>query len=251
MHPGAWTIWAGGAGIVALSTTDPYLLVPLGACAYLVQAVHRDERTGMPAWRVFVLVAVAAVAIRSLLVIFGGSLQVAFLEGLRLGILLLVFGAFNAVIDPFALLGLAPRRFYEPALAAALALSITPRTIAAAGRVREAQRLRGLDLSVWRSIPALAVPVLANGMEEALVLAESMDARGHGRGARSKYRVHVWSRAAWGTVLATLAGVIVFFAGGSDATFASFGPPESEDTSVVQLVSILGFALPGAFRSRT
>ena len=97
-----------------------------------------------------------------------------------------MFGTFNSVTDPFGVVRLAPRRFHEPALAAALALSIAPRTVAMAGRVREAQRLRGIQTARWRSLPALAVPVLETGMEEAVTLAESMDARGHGRGRRTR-----------------------------------------------------------------
>ena len=118
------------------------------------------------------------------------------LEGARLAALLIVFGTFNAVTDPSAVVRLAPRRFHEPALAASLALSIAPRTIASAARVREAQQLRGIRIPRWRSLPALAVPVLATGMEEAVTLAESMDARGHGRGRRTRYRPERWTAAA-------------------------------------------------------
>ena len=92
---------------------------------------------------------------------------------MRLAALLVVFGTFNAVTDPFGVVRLAPRRFHEPALAAALALSIAPRTISMAGKVREAQRLRGIHVSRWRSLPALAVPILETGMEDALTLARN------------------------------------------------------------------------------
>ena len=105
-----------------------------------------------------------------------------FLEGLRLGTILVIFGTFNAVTDPFGLVRMAPRHLHEPALAAALALSIAPRTVAGVGRVREAQRMRGIRVHGARALPALAVPVLERGMEEAHTLAESMDARGHGAG---------------------------------------------------------------------
>ena len=86
-------------------------------------------------------------AVRTALVFLGtvdaSSVAFAALEGARLATLLVVFGTFNAVTDPFGVVRLAPRRFHEPALAAALALSIAPRTIAMVGRVREAQRMRG------------------------------------------------------------------------------------------------------------
>ena len=75
-------------------------------------------------------------ALRTALVFFGtvdaANVAYAALEGARLAALLIVFGTFNAVTDPFGVVRLAPRRFHEPALAAALALSIAPRTIAMA-----------------------------------------------------------------------------------------------------------------------
>ena len=70
--------------------------------------------------------------------------------------------------------------------------------------------MRGIHISRLRSIPALAVPVLETGMEEAMVLAESMDARGHGRGRRTRYRPERWSVAAVVVVAATVVAVVAF-----------------------------------------
>jgi energy-coupling factor transport system permease protein len=155
-------------------------------------------------------------AIRTALVLLGtvsaGAVAYAALEGARLAALLVVFGTFNAVTDPSAVVRLAPRRFFEPALAAALALSIAPRTIASAARVREAQRLRGIRTSGWRSIPALAVPVLETGMEQAVTLAESMDARGHGRGRRTRYRPERWTAGSAAAAAAAAVAAAVFVA---------------------------------------
>ena len=95
--------------------------------------------------------------IRTALVFFGtvdlNNVAFAMLEGMRLATILIVFGTFNAVTDPFGVVRMAPSRFHEPALAAALALSIAPRTIASAQRVREAQTLRGLHTSGIRALP--------------------------------------------------------------------------------------------------
>ncbi len=216
MHPAAWILWATCAGLVAFSTTNPLYLLPLIAVAWFVNAVHRRPGPTARSFRTFLLFGLGAMTVRTALVFFGtvdaSSVAYAFLEGLRLAALLIVFGAFNAVTDPFAVLRLAPRRFHEPALAAALALSIAPRTIRAAGRVREAQQLRGIRVARWRSLPALAVPVLETGMEEALTLAESMDARGHGRGRRTRYRPQRWSAGAVVTGATACAAATVFIA---------------------------------------
>jgi len=203
MHPGAWIAWATCAGLVAFTTTNPFYLALVVAASWLVYTVHRD-REGARSFRVFLIFGLVAMSLRTALVLFGtvdaSSVAFAALEGMRVAVILVVFGTFNAVSDPAAVLRLAPRRFHEPVLAAALALSIAPRTIAAAARVREAQELRGIRIARWRSLPALAVPVLETGMEQALTLAESMDARGHGRGRRSRYRPERWSLAALAVV---------------------------------------------------
>ena len=199
VHPAAWMMWAVGAGLAAVTTTNPFYLLPIYGSAWVVHSTHRTAGPAARSFRIFLLFAVWAITIRTALVLLGpvnrGSVAIAFLEGLRLGALLTVFGTFNSVADPFRVLKLAPRRWHEPALAAALALSIAPRTIASVERVREAQRMRGIEVGRWSALPALAVPVLATGMDDALTLAESMDARGHGRGRRTRYRPDRWSRA--------------------------------------------------------
>lgn len=207
MHPGAWFAWAVGAGMAAGMTTNPFYLLPLCGSTALIHAAHRGSGPHARSFRFFALFALLTLITRTSFVLFQTispeAIAFSFLEGARLATLLLIFGTFNSVTDPHGVLRLAPRRFHEPALAAALALSITPRTISAAGRVREAQRLRGINEARWRNLPALVVPVLATGMDEAVSLAESMDARGHGRGRRSRYRPDKWSRSS--TLLTTVA----------------------------------------------
>jgi energy-coupling factor transport system permease protein len=216
VHPGAWIVWSLGAGLAAMLTTNPFYLLVILASAWAVHAAHRQAGPQGRSFRVFLLVGAATIATRTLLVfVFPASVNLgvvvgALLEGARLAVLLIVFGAFNSVADPFGVLRLAPRRFHEAALAAALALSIAPRTIAATVRVREAQRLRGIHVGRLRSLPALAIPVLETGMEEAVTLAESMDARGHGRGTRSRYRPQTWRAASLITAACGAAAAIGF-----------------------------------------
>jgi len=214
MHPGAWILWATCAGMVTFTTTNPFYLALVVAVAFFVYAAQRIPGPTARSFRVFAIAGLITLVVRTSLVFLGtvdaGNVAFAALEGARLATLLIVFGTFNAVTDPFGVVRLAPRRFHEPALAAALALSIAPRTVDAVGRVREAQSLRGLPTS-WRTLPALAVPVLETGMEEAVTLAESMDARGHGRGRRTRYRPARWTPAAAVVSVAsvTAAGVFV------------------------------------------
>jgi energy-coupling factor transport system permease protein len=238
--------------LVAALTTNPFYLLMLGWAAFVVHSRHRVDGPHARSFRIFLIFGLVAIVTRSSLVFFGGfvtreSFAAAGLEGLRLAVLLVLFGTFNSVSDPFRVLKLAPRRFHEPALAAALALSIAPRTIDAVGRVREAQCLRGMNIARWRSWPALAVPVLETGMEEAVVLAESMDARGHGRGRRSSYRPSRWSTGALTISAAGAGSVIVYLwaaASGYGHLFVSTYPLEWPQASALLMGGTLAFALP-------
>jgi energy-coupling factor transport system permease protein len=254
MHPGAWLVWVGAAGLVGVTTTNPFYLVPLFASAYLVYAAHRLEGPQARTFKFFVLFGLLTIVTRTGLVLFETvtreSTAAAFLEGARLAVLLAIFGTFNTVSDPFRVLRLAPRRFHEPALAAALALSIAPRTIDAVGQVREAQRLRGMDVGRWRSWPALAVPVLETGMEEADVLAASMDARGHGRGRRTRYRPDRWTRQAVlvSVVAVAAAGLFVGSAlAGEGGLLVSTFPLRWPEATTILIAGAFSFALPALF----
>lgn len=257
LHPAAWIGWATCAGIVAFTTTDPLYLSVLVAVAWFVYATNHVPGPTARSFRMFALAGVAAIAIRTTLVFFGtvdaSNVAYAALEGARLAALLIVFGTFNAVTDPFGVVRLAPRRFHEPALAAALALSIAPRTIAMAGRVREAQQLRGIQVSRWRALPALAVPVLESGMEDAVTLAESMDARGHGRGRRTRYRPATWTAAGVTTLAASVVAAAIFVAAawtGHGDLQPSTDPLMWPASSPWLIAMILLLALPAVLRPR-
>jgi len=252
LHPAAWILWATGAGLVVFTTTNPFYLLLVVATAWFVYAGRHLNGTGARAFRTFALGGLIAMTLRTALVLLGtvntSNVAYAMLEGARLAALLVVFGTFNAVADPSSVVRLAPRRFHEPALAAALALTIAPRTIAMAARVREAQHLRGIQVPRWRSLPALAVPVLETGMEDAVTLAESMDARGHGRGRRTRYRPDRWTReAALTAAAATIAGGVFLTAawaghGGLHPVTAPLAWPRVEP-ALLGVIALL--AIPG------
>lgn len=257
LHPAAWIIWASCAGAVAFTTTNPFYLALLVAVAWFVYANRRIPGPTARSFRLFALAGLLAMAIRTALVFLGtvdaASVAFAALEGARLAALLIVFGTFNAVTDPFGVVRLAPRRFHEPALAAALALSIAPRTIAMAGRVREAQQLRGIRTGRWRGLPSLAVPVLESGMEEAVTLAESMDARGHGRGRRTRYRPACWTAGAVITAAAGGIAALVFLAAawtGRGGLHPATDPLAWPEANAWLIGAVLLLAVPGLLPAR-
>lgn len=256
MHPAAWILWVACAGLVVTTTTNPWYLLPLIAVAYFVYATQYRPGPTARSFRLFLLFALMTITIRTALVLFDQSLTInnvvfAMLEGLKLGTLLIVFGTFNSVTDPYGVLRLSPRRFHEPALAAALALSIAPRTMEAVGKVREAQRLRGMKIARWRTLPALAVPVLENGMEDATTLAESMDARGHGRGARTRYRPQPWTAHGIATAVTAVAAATLFvvaWLGDLTDTLSPITDPLSIPAASPLLVAAVALlAVPGFF----
>jgi energy-coupling factor transport system permease protein len=259
LHPGAWMIWTAGAGAAAFATTNPLYLALIVATCWFVYTARRIGGPAARSFRFFLLMGVLAMLIRTLLVAFGtvdaGNVVYAALEGMRLATLLIVFGTFNAVTDPFGVVRLAPRRFHEPALAAALALSIAPRTVEMIGRVREAQHLRGIRTTRWRDLPALAVPVLATAIEEAVTLAESMDSRGHGSGTRSRYRPQAWTAPAFATAAAAALcaasfAVAAFGGHGGPGLNPSTSPLSLPQADIVLLAAIGLLAVPGLGRNK-
>jgi energy-coupling factor transporter transmembrane protein EcfT len=240
-------------------TTNPFYLIVIAAAAWLVYAAHRRPGPQLRSFRIFVWFGVIAMAARTALVLLNpvlhiaittSSVVVALLEGARIAVLLCVFGTFNSISDPYGLLRLSPRRLYEPVLAAGLALSLAPRTIATVTEVREAQRVRGANAGRWRALPALVVPVLETGMEEAVALAESMDARGHGRGRRTNYRVSSWNLGSWAIALGsllTLGGLAWSAATGRGDLSVAMSPLQWPGVSLVLVVASAAIAIPAFF----
>lgn len=103
-------------------------------------------------------------------------------EGVVIIGVMAAFGAFNAVVSHYELVQAAPRAFYEPGLMVTVGLAFVPSTLAAVTAVREADRARTGGRGGRRGrLLRVVVPVLESGMERAVALAESMDARGFGR----------------------------------------------------------------------
>jgi energy-coupling factor transport system permease protein len=85
-------------------------------------------------------------------------------------------------------------------------------------------------------------------MEEAVTLAESMDARGHGRGRRTRYRPERWTPSSAFVVAAATVAAAAFLAaswGGAGGLHPSTAPLEwpSVDAGLVALIALL--AVPG------
>ena len=137
-------------------------------------------------------------------------------------VVIAVFGAWNAVVSHHEVLQSTPRAFHELGLVVTIALAFVPSTLAALRVSREADRARTGGVIVRRGrLVRHAVPVLESGMERAVSLAESMDARGFGH--RPSGRGERFAAAGTLGGLLGLGGAFVALVGGAHAVAAISG----------------------------
>ena len=152
-------------------------------------------------------------------------------EGLVIVGVVAVFGAFNAVVSHHQLVRSAPRAFHELGLVVTVGLAFVPSTIAAIRATTESDRARTGGRVVRRGrILRMVVPVLEGGMERAMDLAASMDARGFAHGGASRRE----RRAGW----LALAGLITL--AGAFAALVGRARPVAAGLGLVGVVAVLG-----------
>lgn len=234
MNPAAWLGWLVAVGIYAFVVTNP-LCVLLALGAVLMVGLSRP-RDGSPV-RVFITAGLVLLVLRLVLVAvasnpgqtelfrlprltlpgwagsfsLGGAVTAEVLveeagEGLRLLVVLVAFGAFNASVDMASLARRVPAGMRDAGLVVSIALGFVPGLLRTVSDVRDAQRLRD-ERGLRRLAPSLAVPVLGMSLDRAFLLAESMDARGYGRG------VHARRPLTLPALCSLVAGVAVWSAG--------------------------------------
>lgn len=214
----AWLVWAvAAAGSVQLAPSPVYVAFVIGI-AWLIVEVHAPDgpyRRAFPALLavgvVFALIRVVLAALTAhngvdVLVTLpdftmprllggftvGGAVEAPVVlqslsEGFAIVGMMAVFGAFNAIASHYELVQSSPRAFHELGVVTTVALAFVPSTIESVGAVWEADRARTGNRSIKRGrLLRLIVPVLERGLERAVALSESMDARGFGYGGSSR-----------------------------------------------------------------
>lgn len=211
LHPGAWTAWLAAVAVAAFAISNPLvLLVCLGAVTLVGLAGPPDDSPVGKAFHVFLVAGTVLLALRLgfvalladpgqtvLLTLprleipggfgFGGPVSAEVLvasatDGLRVLVVLAAFGVFNARVELSRLVRGVPAPFRDAGLVVSIAAAFVPGLLRTVRDVRDAQRLRG-ERGLRTLAPSLVVPVLGLSLERALLLAESMDARGFGRTA--------------------------------------------------------------------
>jgi len=239
LHPGAWWLWAGCMAGAASRTTNPILLLLIGAVAVYVVAARRTSAPWSRSIVVFLRLGLVVIVLRVLLVIVFGirlpghvlftlphiplpswaagvsiggpvtaeAILQATLQGLRLAVVLVCFGAANSLASPYRLLRCLPAVLYEAGVAITVSLSFAPELVMAIGDVRAARRLRGRPTRGFSGLRGTAIPVLERALDRSLQLASSMDARGYGR------RVPVARGARRAATAGTATGLLLVVAG--------------------------------------
>lgn len=215
LHPGAWAGWLAATAVLVFVVSNPWVL----ACTLAVVAlVHLsgppDDSPAGRAFRTFLWIGAALVVLRFAFdalvraagetvvasvpsielprwlggIALGGDVTAEVLlasttSGLRLLVVLAAFGVFNARVELAKLVRLVPAPFRDTGLVVSIAAAFVPGLLRTVRDVSDARRLRGETRGLRSVAPSLVIPVLGLSLERALLLAESMDSRGYGRGA--------------------------------------------------------------------
>jgi len=219
-HTVTWLLWLMAALLPAMLTRNPlYLIILLLAVAVDYNTIGRTSPVA-GSWRPFLKVglvlAAFSVLINTLTVHHGETMlftlprfaltfgRVMFLDlggeitlealsyglanGLSLIAILLIFATFNVLVDHHQLLRSIPGFMYQTAMIASIAIAFVPQMVSSLQDIREAQAIRGHRFRGIRDLLPLLVPLLTTGLERAIQLAESMEARGFGSNVQSRSR---------------------------------------------------------------
>lgn len=238
-HTASWVIWLAAAAVPAFTLRNPlYSALILGAAWVVYTALGRSTVVGS-SWGSFVrlgfflfaltipfnalsihLGQIVLLRLPETWPIIGGAITLeaviaGAVNGLALFAILVVFAAFNAVVDHYQLLRATPAFLFQAGVVISIAITFVPQMVLSAQEIRQAQRIRGHRFRGLRDLLPLVMPLLASGLERAIQLAETMEARGFGRAVRPRSRrgALLAQAGALASLLALLAGLatIAFF----------------------------------------
>ncbi len=231
ISPRTWLVWSLAAVTVAVSTDNPVYrgLVALAALNVLLAWLPAGRRV-----RPLVLVLVVAAGMAALVNVLAGhtgadvfarlpadwpliggpltleSLAFGGAVGLGLVAALLAVAPLSLVLEPADVVDAVPAPLERTGIAVATSLNLVSglgRTFTA---VSEAQRMRGWQPRGLRSWNEVLVPVVLTAIEDSVLLAEAMEARGFGAGRRTSLAGRSWSRPDLVVMATALAAVALF-----------------------------------------
>jgi energy-coupling factor transport system permease protein len=133
-------------------------------------------------------------------------------EGVQIATLICLFATATSLTSPHRLLRQMPIFIYEFGVALVITTSVLPQLVASAGRIKSAQRMRGITRRGWSGV---ALALLEESLSRSLDLAAAMDSRGYGFSRkRSRYKREVFTHrdlALIGSAFALIPASLVVF----------------------------------------
>ena len=219
--PRAWLIWSIAAVTIALVSNNPVYRVLVALAALDVLVVWAPPgRSRKPLALALAAAAVLAALINVLashtgadvlvrlpewLPLAGGPITVESLAfggamGMGLVAALLAVAPLSLVLEPHDVVDAMPNALERTGIAVATSMNL----VSGIGRtfvsVRDAQQMRGWRPRGLRSWNEVLVPVVLTAIEDSVLLAEAMEARGFGAGPRTSYAGNSWTR--WDAAIA-------------------------------------------------
>jgi energy-coupling factor transport system permease protein len=230
LDPRAWLIWAATASVPPLVGRNPWPLLATLIAVLGVWGVWSAGTAGArwrPLLRLALLFGAVSVLFNLLTAhvgdlviaelpegwpIVGGPLTLnALIYGLLSAIAILslvaVSATLGATLDWSAAIRLLPERMAPLAVAGSVAWSYLPRTTVALSEIREAQMARGYRPRGLRDAGPLVMPLLAGGLERAMITAEALEARAFGVPLSAEAQPRPWQ------VALLLAGIVAALTG--------------------------------------
>lgn len=136
---------------------------------------------------------------------FGGAVALGLVAAL------LAVAPLSLVLEPHEIVDAIPRQLQRTGIAVAASLNLVGGIGRTFAEVRDAQLMRGWKPRGVRSWNEVVVPVVLTAIEDSVLLAESMEARGFAQGPRTSFAATRFHGADL-LVLATAAAVVVVFA---------------------------------------
>jgi energy-coupling factor transport system permease protein len=245
MNARAVAAWSACCLFIVLSTTNPVYKVIVLAAALSALAAGAGLRRIRRLLFAVVLIAAFAMVLNFVSAHLGATVLFALPDqipalggpytlealvfgasgGITIAAAILAAAPFSLILDSHEVMDALPAPLSRTGIAIASSLNLVPAVATSFVEVTEAQRLRGWRPRGPRSWMEVVVPVVLTSVEGSIQLAESMEARGFGSGARTSMASRALQRADWLLVGASglaLAGFAIAHAAGVAADWLPY-----------------------------
>ena len=214
MSTRALAAWSAAGLIMALATSNPMYRGIVLLCALNLLLARgrrgRGARVLMAGIGVATLIATVVTLLLShsgahvfarlptALPLIGGPLTLEALAyglatGLGIAAAMLAVAPLTLVSQPHELVDALPASLARTGAAVGTALNLIPGAARSAAEIRDAQRMRGWRARRIADWPAVAVPIVLTAIEGSMTLAEAMESRAYGTGARTHLTLARWT----------------------------------------------------------